>query len=103
MDNQKYEQLQIKIYNLENELRDIRNTVESLRCDREYSKQKFQEFDELKNRINYISLEPTLWRLDQRTDELEKAYSNKTTNDQVKEYIQKYFDNTSIDLLEQIN
>ena len=103
MDNQKYEQLQIKIYNLENELKNIRNIVESLRCDREYNKQKLQEFDELKNRINNVSLEPTLWRLDQRIDELEKAYSNKTTNDQVKEYIQKYFDNTSIDLLEQIN
>ena len=72
-------------------------------CDRKYNKQKFQEFDELKNRINNVSLEPTLWRLDQRIDELEKAYNNKTTNDQVKEYIQKYFDNTSIDLLEQIN
>lgn len=103
MDNQKYEQLQIKIYNLENELKNIRNIVESLRCDREYNKQKLQEYDELKNRINNIALEPTLWRLDQRIDELEKAYSNKTTNDQVKEYIQKYFDNTSIDLLEQIN
>ena len=103
MDNQKYEQLQIKIYNLENELRNIRNIVESLRYDREYNKQKLQEFDELKNRINNVSLESTLWQLDQRMDELEKAYSNKTTNDQVKEYIQKYFDNTSIDLLEQIN
>ena len=103
MDNQKYEQLQTKICNLENELRNIRNIVESLLCDREYNKQKLQEFDELKNRINNVSLEPTLWRLDQRIDEQEKAYSNKTTNDQVKEYIQKYFDNTSIDLLEQIN
>lgn len=103
MDNQKYEQLQIKIRNLENELRNIRNIVKSLRCDKEYNKQKPQEFDELKNRINNVSLEPTLWRLDQRVDELKKAYSNKTTNDQVKEYIQKYFDNTSIDLLKQIN
>ena len=37
MDNQKYEQLQIKIYNLENELKNIRNIVESLRCNREYN------------------------------------------------------------------
>ena len=103
MDNQKYEQLQTKIRNLENELRNIRNIVESLRCDKEYNKQKLREFDELKNLINNISLKPTLWQLDQRIDELEKAYSDKTTNDQVKEYIQKYFDNTSIDLLEQIN
>lgn len=103
MNTQQYEQLQDKIRNLENELRNIKNTVESLRCDREYNKQKLREFDELKNRISNISLESTIWRLGQRIDELEKAYSDKTTNDQVKEYIQKYFDNTSIDLLEQIN
>ena len=101
--DEKYNQLQAKVHSLENELRNIRNIVESLRCDREYNKQKLREFDELKNRINNMSLEPTLWRLGQKMDELEKAYSDKTTNDQVKEYIQKYFDNTSIDLLEQIN
>ena len=103
MTNQQYEQLLDKIRNLENELRNIRNTVESLRSEREYNKQKLREFDELKNRISNISLESTLWRLGQRMDELEKSYSYKTTNDQVKEYIQKYFDDTSIDLLEQIN
>gem|GEM_PF-2171061 len=35
--------------------------------------------------------------------DLEQKYSDKITNDQVKEYIERYFDSTSISLYEKIS
>ena len=50
-----------------------------------------------------MSLESTIANISQQIYDLEQKYSDKTTNDQIKEYIQRYFDSNAISLYEKIN
>lgn len=99
----RYNQLVSKICSLENQVNNMRHQVEDLRRERDNYKRKLEEFDVLNRRVNNISLESTIANLSQKVFDLEQKYSDKTTNDQVKEYIERYFDSTSIGLYEKIS
>lgn len=99
----KYIQLASKINSLENQVSNMRYQVEELRRDRDNYRRRFEEFDILNRRINSISLESTIANLVQQVYELERKYSDKTTNDQVKEYIERYFDSNAINLYEKVS
>lgn len=99
----KYIQLASKINNLENQIGNMKYQIEELRRDRDNYRRKLEEFDVLSRRINSISLENTIANLVQQVYELEQKYSDKTTNDQVKEYIERYFDSNAINLYEKVS
>ena len=59
------------------------------------------KYNQLLSKI--CSLESTIANLSQQMYDLEQKYSDKITNDQVKEYIERYFDSTSISIYEKIS
>ena len=101
--NEKYDQLLDKIYNLEYQVNNMRRQIEDLCHERDNYKYRLEEFDILNRRINSMSLESTIANISQQIYDLEQKYSDKTTNDQIKEYIQRYFDSNAISLYEKIN
>ena len=101
--NEKYDQLLDKIYNMEYQVNNMRRQIEDLCRERDNYKYRLEEFDILNRRINSMSLESTIANISQQIYDLEQKYSDKTTNDQIKEYIQRYFDSNAISLYEKIN
>ena len=101
--NEKYDQLLSRIDNLENQVNNMQHQIANLRQERDNYKYKLEEFDILNRRINGISLESTIANLRQQIFDLEQKYSDKTTNDQIREYIERYFDSNAISLYEKIN